>query len=307
MKIALFAADYEILRYARGFAPLQEDEWVGSFLTSGKSDAFSEAERAVLPAFYSSADRLADMADLLVVGGVPSCRFYYVSRFLRKGKAVWSDWPVSTLYAETCKLASLAEEAKVCNQVAHDGRRHPLWEAARPYWKNARLIRTDICRPFDCTGDFCFEDMLHPYIDRVLSVTDEPLKRVRSRKVKTGGRGNFSVWLEIEFNSGLLAEFWIDNVSASVSEKMRCIGPEAVVDLDFLTFELRAEEADKAEEKRLSLAQETARFAEGFLSEDLREFAAACRDGHQQGPDFSHSGKLQDVLAQINRSLRYYE
>ncbi len=307
MKIALFAADYEILRYAREFASLQDDEWVGSFLTSGRPETFSAAETAVLPAFYSSADRLAETADLVVMGGDPSCRFDYVARFLRKGKAVWSDWPVSPVYAETCKLAALAEEAKVCNQVAHGGRRHPLWVASRPYWRNARMIRTDICRPVGDLGINRIEEILVPYIDRVLSVTDEPLKRVRSRKVKVGGRGNFSVWIEIEFSSGLMAEFWIDNVSASVSEKMRCIGADAVVDLDFFTFELRVEEADRAEERLTSLERETERFAKSFLAEDLQGFTDACRNGRQERPDFSHSGKLQDVLGQINRSLQYYE
>lgn len=306
MKIALFAAEHEILRYARSLTSLHEDEWVGSFLTSGHADAFSEQEAAELPVFYPAADRLAETADLVVVGGEPARRFGYVSRFLRKGKAVWSDWPVSPVYAETCKLAALAEEAKVCNQVAHSGRRHPLWTAAKPYWENARMIRIDLSRPF---GDSAagLEEMLFPYMDRVLSVTEEPLKRVRSHKLKVGGQGNFSVWIEMEFSAGLLAEFWIDNVSAAVSEKMRCLSAEAVVDLDFLTFELRVGKPGEHGERRKSLVGETERFADNFLAEDLRVFAADCRNGRRERPDFSRSGKLQEALGQINRSLQYYE
>lgn len=309
MKVALLAAENELARYAHSLSCLEDLEWVGYCLTPGTEDAASfevdyPLQKERLPRAYSSPQQLASNADLVLVGGQPEQRFDYISSLLRQGKPVWSDWPLSTADSKVHKLAALAEEAHVCTHVAHQGRNHSLWLDALPYLKKIRIIRTEISCPQTSDLDTALTNDLFPYLDRVLSIEHVEVKRVQARKVQTTYVDKFSVQVEIEFFSGMLAEFWLSNVMPQKAGTMRCINADSVVDLDFVGFEISRQDA-KYPEKRAVIKVEPNRTMdrEAFLTRDLQQFTMACRQGGQSGLDFAESGRVQDVLFQIRRIL----
>ena len=305
MKIALFAADYELRRYAQSLACIPGSEWVGYCLTS-ESGALNNDDigtTEVLPRVYDSPQQLAHEADLVVVGGKPEQRFDYISSLLRQGKSVWSDWPLSTAGAEVRKLAALAEEARVCTQVAHAGRKHPVWLAALPYLQQLRMLRVDISVPDSPGLEYALERDLFPYIDRVLSLEGSEVKTVRARKVGKEDDGGFSAQMEIEFFSGMLAEFWLSNVLPAPKGKMRCINSQTIVDLDFIGCEIEWQYARRFSDRKKIAVERRERMDEVFLTHDLQGFTQAFECGRQGSLNFAESGQVQEVLFEIKRIL----
>ena len=304
MRIALFAADYELRRYAQSLSHLKGSEWVGYCLTSG-SGALQDGKEPAdgLPRNYSSPQQLACDADLVVVGGRPEQRFDYISSLLRQGKSVWSDWPLSTAGAKVRKLAALAEEARVCTQVAHAGRKHPVWLAALPYLRQVRMVRTELSVPGSSELEYALDHDLFPYIDRVLSLEKTEVKTVRARKVGTEGGEGFSAQMEIEFFSGMLAEFWMNNVLPVEKGQMRCIHSDSIVDLDFVGFGVEWQDARRFSNRRKIKVERQDGLDENFLTHDLQFFTQAFRCGRQGSLNFSESGQVQEVLFQIKRIL----
>ncbi|MCM1170454.1 MAG: Gfo/Idh/MocA family oxidoreductase [Bacteroides sp.] len=306
MKIALLAADYELRSYAQSLSRLNGMDWVGYCLTSDSGALQCEEDWATehLPRVYQTPQQLASDADLVVVGGKPEQRFDYISSLLRQGKSVWSDWPLSTTGAKVRKLAALAEEARVCTQVAHAGRKHPVWLSALPYLHDVRMIRSELSVPSSPGLEHSLDYDLFPYIDRVLALEQAEVKSVRARKVGAQGGEGFSAQMEIEFFSGLLAEFWLSNVMPVEKGKMRCINAEAIVDLDFVGFELAWQDARKiSNSRKITVNRSPGSGEETFLTHDLQFFTHACRSGKQGSLNFSESGQVQEVLFQIKRIL----
>lgn len=306
MRIALLAADYELGRYAHSLSVLEDMEWVGYCLVGGKETSAGPESLPAgkLPRSYSSPQQMAGDADLVVVGGRPEQRFDFISNLLRRGKCVWSDWPLSTASAKIRKLAALAEEARVCNQVAHPGRKHPLWLAALPFLDRTGVVRTELSDP-DCPGmEQAMDEVLFPFLDRVLSIDGTQVRKVKARKLKTAVPEKFSAQVEIEFCSGLLAEFWMGNVLSEKIGKMRCMTAESVVDLDFVTSELSLQDTCKGGGKRkikVEPCRESA--SDAFLTRDLQCFTRACRNGEEGNLNFAESGRVQEILFQIRHIL----
>ena len=142
MKLALIALPSEIRVFARCLSRIREIDWVGfggyactvPYISLGQGP---ESEKKVR--YYASVDKLTDAADVLLVAGRQEDRFRYVSKALRKGKPVWAIGPVGRTWEETAKLASLAQEACVCNQAAHLARESGLVQAVLPYMTGVRL------------------------------------------------------------------------------------------------------------------------------------------------------------------------
>lgn len=306
MKIALIAASNELRRYAQSLSSLKGSEWVGYCLTSGSGILQEEGDWGMdkLPRSYTTPQQMACEADLVVVGGTPDERFDYVASLLRQGKSVWSDWPLSTAGAKVRKLAALAEEARVCTQVAHAGRKHPVWLAALPYLRKVRMLRTELSIPGSSGLEYSLDYDLFPYIDRVLSLESTEVKTVKARKVGTEDGIGFSAQIEIEFFSGLMAEFWISNVLPQETGKMRCIGVEEVADLDFVGFELEWQDLRQMSCRKKILVDRCRQSEEDtFLTHDLQCFTQACRYGRQGSLNFTESGQVQEVLFRIKRML----
>lgn len=305
MKIALLAADYELGRYAHSLSHLQDMEWVGYCLTSGDQTHDTHfSPTAKLPRMYSSPQQLAVEADLVVVAGHPEDRFDHISGLLRRGKCVWSEWPLSTAEAKVRKLAALAEEARVCNQVAHPGRKHPLWMDALPHLKQTGAVRCELSLPECPDLAHAIDHELFPYLDRVLSLDDSPVKKLNAHKLKTAAVGKFSAQVEMELRSGLLAEFWMSNVMPDQVEQMRCMKDETVVDLDFVALEWSLQNGGKGgQRKKVRMDSCDENIFDTFLLGDLQSFTQACRNRKQGSLNFAESGQVQELLFQIRHIL----
>ena len=173
MRLALIALPSEIRPYIRCIFSLEDVRWIGfggypySFPYICPSGEEGNLDRKAV--YFDSVDALMDAADLVLVAGHRKDRFGYISKALRKGKAVWTIGPVCETWEETAKLASLAQEARVCNQVFHADRETSLLRVALPYMNGVGLMRFDVaCTPGSMLNADWESSLLFPAFDTAL-------------------------------------------------------------------------------------------------------------------------------------------
>ena len=218
MRLALIALPSEIRPYIRCIFSLEDVRWIGfggypySFPYICPSGEEGNLDRKAV--YFDSVDALMDAADLVLVAGHRKDRFGYISKALRKGKAVWSIGPVCETWEETAKLASLAQEARVCNQVFHADRETSLLRVALPYMNGVGLMRFDVaCTPGSMLNADWESSLLFPAFDTALALGNASVRKMKVRSASSMGVFPADAVVDIEFMSGMEAFLWMDRLA----------------------------------------------------------------------------------------------
>ena len=239
MRLALIALPSEIRPYIRCIFSLEDVRWIGfggypySFPYICPSGEEGNLDRKAV--YFDSVDALMDAADLVLVAGHRKDRFGYISKALRKGKAVWSIGPVCETWEETAKLASLAQEARVCNQVFHADRETSLLRVALPYMNGVGLMRFDVaCTPGSMLNADWESSLLFPAFDTALALGNASVRKMKVRSASSMGVFPADAVVDIEFMSGMEAFLWMDRLAGMRRFSAIAVAAEQVVRMDFL-------------------------------------------------------------------------
>lgn len=313
MKLALIALPSEIGMYARCISDLEDTVWVGfggypGFGTHFRPGDQGMGRQAAVPAYFSSEESLMDSADAVLVAGRIEDRFRFISKALRKGKPVWTLGPMTNSWEESSKLASLAEEARVCNQAAHLPRESPVLQAALPYAQDFRLLRVDIAFPWASSPLFFWEqDLLFAAFDRIWALAASPLRKIKAKSVPCFGEADSECMLDLEFSSGMEAQVWLSRTTAQRKSLFQGISEKHWVRLDFLRHELVVKEGKTL----VSQGKEERRYEETCLDvapdrplfDNLKRFVEACMKGKSSHFSFSRSCEVQEGFSRVRSSL----
>lgn len=308
MKVALVASERELPVFSRCLPRFEGVEWIGSHVHAigGPSSARGiRMESQERPPLFASADLLFASADVVLVSGSVERRFDHVSRALRKGKPVWSAWPLGKDAAECAKLAALADEACVPNQVCHLSRRNPVFQAALPYAGKGRLIRALIGgRRMPAAGIGTFmEREFFPCLDRVAAVWGTSVRKIRVKTVSFAALPQAELQLSVLFHSGAEACFWIDRLATRPWNRMQIAGPGFLADLDFKSpsVVIRQEESGGTEEVAESRPSMEMVFP---MEADLKDFLQSVSQSRRGNLTFAESAKVQELFLQIVKQVR---
>lgn len=300
MRVALIATDKEFPVFSRCLSNLVGSEWIGSHIHVTDS-VYSDWKDDGLPVF-TSADQLIESADAVLVSGLLERRFEHVSHALRKGKPVWSAWPLSATVQDGNKLAALADEARVVNQVAHLPRRNPVFKTALPDLLGSRMIRVRLSRKIRPEGGVCpWESDFHPCFDRVAALFGYSVRKIRVRSVPFSNLSHAQIRVSLEFHSGTDAEFWWDGLSDRNRIRMQFVGTDFLADLDLLSPSLTLRKWD-GEHAALSLEREKITSSRPLV-DDVGDFLRAVDLGQRGIITFAESCKVQELYRQIVKQV----
>lgn len=334
MRLALIALPSEIRPYIRCIFSLEDVRWIGfggypySFPYICPSGEEGNLDRKAV--YFDSVDALMDAADLVLVAGHRKDRFGYISKALRKGKAVWSIGPVCETWEETAKLASLAQEARVCNQVFHADRETSLLRVALPYMNGVGLMRFDVaCTPGSMLNADWESSLLFPAFDTALALGNASVRKMKVRSASSMGVFPADAVVDIEFMSGMEAFLWMDRLAGMRRFSAIAVAAEQVVRMDFLKgcLEIQKEPGNRGIECRghgpaggqgqekaaLSSHRKTVRAGmirvgreispARPLSDNIHSFVQAVRSGIRSRFGFLQSSEVQERFTQFKRSL----
>lgn len=301
MRIALIATDREFPIFSRCISRMEGVEWVGSHIHA-TSPLYSEWKGQLGPPLFASADQLIESAEAVLVSGLLERRFEHVSHALRKGKAVWSSWPLSVSFQDGNKLAALADEARVVNQVAHLARRNPVFKAAFPDLLGSRMVRVRLSKRFRAGDEsFAWKSEFQPCFDRVVALFGYSVRKIQVRSVPFSRMAHAQMRISLEFHSGTDAEFWWDGLSDRNQVRMQFVGADSVSDLDLVspswTFRTWDGEHSALRVERRAIGPVRP------LSEDLDAFLRAVCLGRGGNLTFAESCKVQELYRQIVKQV----
>lgn len=318
MKLALIALPSEIRVFARCLSRIREIDWVGfggyactvPYISLGQGP---ESEKKVR--YYASVDKLTDAADVLLVAGRQEDRFRYVSKALRKGKPVWAIGPVGRTWEETAKLASLAQEACVCNQAAHLARESGLVQAVLPYMTGVRLVRAEaFCPPFSRLNADWENRLLFPAFDRLLAVSGSSVRKTRVRSTACMGYAQAGAVVDMEFMSGAEAFLWVNRVAERHRFYMAAMSPIRMTGMDFLSGKIELREVPPAADGSAYISRSgpcrvpvNSFFPEikpvRPLLNSIQAFVDAVSAGSRSRFGFLQSSEVQERFTQLKRML----
>lgn len=300
MKIALIATPSEIRLYARCLSSLDDVQWIGfgGYPCNRFCRSLLEGNGGLeveIP-YFESAEALIDAADAVLVAGRRKDRFGFISRVLRKGRSVWTLGPVCETWEETAKLASLAQEARVCNQVVHLDRETALMHSSMPYAEGLRLLRFESFCPADSSLNADWENLLlFPAFDMVLALGGDSVRKMKGHAVSCGEYRPASIVVDFEFMSGLEAFLWMDRIAGSRSVRATAVSPTHVLRMDFLRERLEIRQSSSGFYPEISPVRP--------LADNVKLFVEAVRTGCRSRFGLMQSSAVQERFIQLKKSF----
>ena len=220
LKVGVVGVGYIGFHRAQKYLDIPEVELVG--LVDPDPEVKEKAQTLEVP-YFSSPAEIMSRVDAVSIA-VPTPRHFEIARdFLRRGKHVLLEKPITGRVKEAEELISLARSEKVVLQVGHTERFNPIVEAMSVRVKDPRFFEIHRLSLFHDRGtevDVVMDIMIHD-LDIVLELVPSPIKQVVSIGVPVLSRLVDIANARIEFENGAVANLTASRVSLKKMRKIR--------------------------------------------------------------------------------------
>lgn len=216
-------------------------------LLAGISDA--QPERAATVAnecgvAVLDAPALIALCDAVIVATPTAYHFTVAEEVLRAGRHVFIEKPIAATLAQADALIALAEPQGLVLQVGHIERYSAAILTLRREMgafapRALEATRVAPFRPRSLDISVVLDLMIHD-IDLVLSLVDSPLAGVRAVGGRVASGLPDYVVAQLLFENGAQAQITASRVAVAMERRLRLLGEQGEIRVDFLARELRA-------------------------------------------------------------------
>lgn len=219
--------------HAEKFALLPESNLV-AVVDLDPERARSVADRLGVRAVTNFRDIIHDVDAVSIA--VPTQAHFQVAReFLRNGKSILLEKPMTTTLEEADELIRLAGEHGAVLQIGHLERFNPVVTALEGTLNNVRFIESIRIAPFKprCTDVNVVLDLMIHDIDIIQHLVKSPIEHIDSigAPVFTGEEDIANA--RIKFENGCVANVTASRISMKSERRMRLFQPDAYISMDF--------------------------------------------------------------------------
>ncbi len=206
-----------------------------------------DQEEAQAAADKYGCEALSDYRDMIdkVDGAsvvVPTdLHFQVASDFIRAGKHVIVEKPMTLTLKEAEDLVALTRQNNVIMQVGHVERFNPAVVAVREHIQVPRFIECDRISAFSFRSmdvGVVLDMMIHD-IDIVLAFVDSPVEEIDAMAVSVVGRHEDMANARIRFKNGCIANLRASRVSRKTMRKIRIFQEDTYVSLNYGTHKVQ--------------------------------------------------------------------
>jgi len=178
-----------------------------------------------------------DRIDAVSVVVPTDLHFAVASDFIKAGKHVIVEKPMTLTLKEAEDLVALSRERGIIMQVGHVERFNPAVLAVREYIDSPRFIECDRISAFSFRSmdvGVVLDLMIHD-IDIVLAFVDSPVTEIDAMAVSVVGRNEDMANARIQFEDGCIANLRASRVSRKTMRKIRIFQKDTYVSLNYGT------------------------------------------------------------------------
>ncbi len=205
-------------------------------------DRASEAARTLRVRGVQDYRELLDAVDAVSVVVPTSAHYEVAEAFLRHGKDVLVEKPITDDPDTAARLVELARERGRILQVGHLERFTGMVKIVRRYLNRPLFIDSVRIAPLQPRGidvNVILDLMIHD-LDLVLSFVDSPILAVDAAGITVFSRSEDIASARIKFANGCVANIAASRISEKTERKMRIFQPECYVAVDFAGRMIRA-------------------------------------------------------------------
>lgn len=201
-----------------------------------EEEASSAASKYGCEAFLDYRDMI-DKVDAVSVVVPTDLHFQVSSDFIRAGKHVIVEKPMTLNLKESEDLVALSRENGIVMQVGHVERFNPAVVAVQEYIETPRFIECDRISAFSFRSmdvGVVLDMMIHD-IDIVLAFVDAPVKEIDAIAVSVVGQHEDMANARIAFENGCIANLRASRISRKTMRKIRIFQEDTYVSLNYGT------------------------------------------------------------------------
>ncbi len=180
---------------------------------------------------------MIDEIDAVSVVVPTDLHFKVASDFIKAGKHVIVEKPITHKLQEAEELVSLSRKHNIIMQVGHVERFNPAVVAVQEHIKSPRFIECDRISPFSFRSmdvGVVLDMMIHD-IDIVLAFVDSPAVEIDAMGVSIVGQNEDMANARIRFKNGCIANLRASRVSKTTMRKIRIFQTDTYVSLNYGT------------------------------------------------------------------------
>ena len=184
---------------------------------------------------YTDYREIIEKVDAVSISVPTSYHYDIAKEFIRAGKDVLVEKPITVTVKEADELVRLAKKNGVVFQVGHIERFNPSFVAAKRVIKDPKFIESHRLSFFKGRGgdvSVILDLMIHD-IDIILSVVDSKIKRVSASGVPILTKNIDIANARIEFENGCVANITASRASKEELRKMRFFQHDKYISVDF--------------------------------------------------------------------------
>lgn len=181
-------------------------------------------------------------ADAVVVTAPTAYHHALGMQVLAAGRHLFMEKPIAATLAQAEELAATARARGLVLQVGHIERYSAAIRALRARTAGRKILSMEATRvapfrPRSLDVSVVLDLMIHD-LDLVLSLADSPLVEVRAAGAAVASEHPDCVLAQLRFASGALASITASRVSVAMERRLRLLGPEGELRVDFLARSL---------------------------------------------------------------------
>ncbi|NNE00684.1 MAG: Gfo/Idh/MocA family oxidoreductase, partial [Pirellulaceae bacterium] len=244
------------------------------------SDPFDAARENAAKLFsvptFADYHDLIDQVDAAVIAAPTDAHFEIAKTFLKAGKHLLVEKPLTSNGEQANQLAMLAAARRLTLQVGHVERFNPAFTALGDIAVDVKYVEAVRASRFPgrCLDVGVVMDLMIHDIDLVLSMTDAPIRSVAASGIAVVSDHEDIAEARIEFTDGLVANLKASRVSPQPARQMQIYGSGGFADIDFGTPALSTiEPCQSLADRSFDLSQETdnpLQYADQLFGQRLR-------------------------------------
>jgi len=257
-----------------------------------------------------SAEALLDACDAVVIATPTLFHARLAEKALSAGKHVFVEKPITATLAEADALIALAAERGLVLMVGQIERHSAAIRTLRESLDGRRLVSLEAARvapfrPRSLDVSVVLDLMIHD-LDLILSLVPSPLAEVRA----VGGRVMTQLpdWVvaQLRFEDGTQAQVTASRVAVGLERKLRLLGPEGEMRVDFLarSLEFLAPDGEVPVENMPGWGLTRRSWVDrDSLEAEHAAFVAAIRDGTPHEADGPQGRAALDAALRVEAAL----
>lgn len=238
LPVAVIGVGHLGKEHARILSSLPGAELV-AVVDPNRTQAEVVAERCKTIPYVDHHDIL-DRVRAAVIATPTICHHAVAREFLRKGKHLLVEKPLTTTVAQADELVELARKNKTILQVGHIERFNPAFEELQSRSIRPRYISSERFGVFTgrSTDVGVVLDLMIHDLDLILTLVDAPLLRVEALGVAVLGGHEDIAQARLTFTNGCIVDLSASRTHPEAVRRMRVWGAEGHVSADFATRRL---------------------------------------------------------------------